>query len=167
MTTRAEVILPVGLGELHVAGSEPAVLMALGLGSCVGVALWDAGAGVGGMAHVVLPEPFEGDAEPSPKFALHAVEALIQAVLMRGARRERLRCAIAGGADVLSGDFTKSLFNIGARNTAAVLLALRRESVQLVAQDCGGKHGRSLRLTLPEGRVAVRVLGAEWRELAG
>jgi len=166
MTARPEVMVPVGLGELRVAGSEPVVLMALGLGSCVGVALWDASVGIGGMAHVVLPEPFADNTEPSPKFASHAVPALVRAMLARGSCREQLRGVIAGGADVLSGP-VGGLFNVGARNVVAVLQALQREGVRLVAQDCGGKHGRSLRLVLPEGRVAVRTLGAEWRELSG
>lgn len=164
MTTEAEVVIPVGLGELHVATGEETVLLALGLGSCIGVALWDSGARVGGMAHVVLPAPLNATQPPSNKFATHAVPELVRAVLARGARKNRLRCAIAGGANVLGG-IGKGAFNIGERNHCAVLDALAREGLQPKGQDCGGTAGRSFRLQLPAGRAAVRRLGADWQEI--
>jgi chemotaxis protein CheD len=165
MTTLSDVVIPVGLGELRVAAGEAAVLLALGLGSCVGVALWDASNQVGGMAHVVLPAPPNETIAASNKFASNAVPELVRAVLARGAKKSSLRCVIAGGADVLSAGTLKNLFNIGERNTAAVLAALALEGLRPHQQDCGGKTGRSFRLTLPEGRAAVRRLGSDWQEM--
>ena len=165
MTTMTELVIPVGLGELRVAAGEEAVLLALGLGSCIGVALWDSTARVGGMAHVVLPAPLNEAQPPSAKFATHAVPELVRAVLARGARKSHLLCAIAGGADVLNGGASKNPFNIGARNQTAVLDALAREGLRPRGQDCGGNAGRSFRLQLPEGRAAVRRLGADWQEI--
>jgi chemotaxis protein CheD len=158
-------VIPVGLGELRVAAGEETVLLALGLGSCIGVAVWDSGARVGGMAHVVLPSPLNETQPPSTKFATHAVPELVRAVVARGARRSHLLCAIAGGADVLNGGSGKNPFNIGERNQTAVLDALAREGLRPKGQDCGGNAGRSFRLRLPAGRAAVRRLGADWQEM--
>jgi chemotaxis protein CheD len=165
MIASAEQTVTVGLGEVKTAtGALATVLLALGLGSCVGVVLFDPLARVGGMAHVVLPEPPEGTATSS-KFATHAVPLLLERVLALGAERERLVCKIAGGAQVLAVGTMRDSFRIGERNVAAVQAALRRLGIVPRAADCGGTTGRSLRLSLSDGRVAVKRLGEDWREL--
>jgi chemotaxis protein CheD len=165
MTVPAAQTVTVGLGEVKTATPASAeVLLALGLGSCVGVVLFDPLARVGGMAHVVLPEPPEG-AATSPKFATHAVPLLLERVLALGAERERLVCTIAGGAQVLAAGGLRDSFRIGERNVAAVQAALRRLGIVPRAADCGGTTGRSLRLSLSDGRVVVKRLGEDWREL--
>lgn len=165
MTAAVDLVIPVGLGELRVVASEAAMLLALGLGSCVGVALWDAQARVGGMAHVVLPAPLSDSDPASAKFATAAVPELLRQVVAAGGQPARLRCAIAGGADVLSSGTLKHTFNIGVRNTSAVLEELTRAGVQPAAQDCGGRSGRSFRLSVLDGRAAVRRLDQDWQEL--
>jgi chemotaxis protein CheD len=165
MITSTAQAMTVGLGEVKAATSASAeVLLALGLGSCVGVVLFDPLARAGGMAHVVLPEPREG-AAASPKFASHAVPLLLERVLALGADRGRLVCKIAGGAQVLAAVAMRDSFRIGERNVAAVQAALRRLGIVPCAADCGGSTGRSLRLSLSDGRVAVKRLGEDWREL--
>ncbi len=165
MIVSAAQTVTVGLGEIKAATPASAeVLLALGLGSCVGVVLFDPVARAGGMAHVVLPEPPEGTAV-SPKFATHAVPLLLERVLALGAERRRLVCAIAGGAQVLAVGTVHDSFRIGERNVAAVRAALHRLGIAPRAADCGGTTGRSLRLSLSDGRVAVKRLGEDWREL--
>jgi len=141
------------------------VLMALGLGSCVGIALYDPLGRVGGMAHVVLPYPPEGGTDCSPRFAAGAVRLVLEQVLVLGADRRRLECAIAGGAQVLNVGPKRDTFRIGERNVAAVLDELKRAGIRPRAADCGGSTGRSLRLTIDDGRVAVKRLGQDWRDL--
>lgn len=165
MTVLTVQAVTVGLGEVKIATPASAeALLALGLGSCVGVVLFDPLARVGGMAHVVLPEPPAG-APASPKFATHAVPTLLERVLARGAVQERLVCKIAGGAQVLAANGLRDSFRIGERNVTAVQAALRRLGIVPRAADCGGTTGRSLRLSLSDGRVAVKRLGEDWREL--
>jgi chemotaxis protein CheD len=139
--------------------------MALGLGSCVAVALYDPVARVGGMAHVVLPEPPETENAPTAKFAGVAVSTVLEQVLARGAQRHRLVCKIAGGAQVLATGAMRDSFRIGERNTAAVQAALKRLGIRPAAVDCGGTAGRSFRLTVSDGRVAVKRSGANWVDL--
>lgn len=165
MTLAGERIVAVGLGEIHTANTGETVLISLGLGSCVGVALYDPRALVGGMAHVVLPEPLDERAVPSPKFATIAVPQLVARLKRLGANRRRLVCTIAGGAQVLSTGPARHDFGIGKRNIEAVLAALTAEGIVPRAQDCGGTAGRSFRLQLQEGRMAVKRPGENWRDL--
>ena len=46
----------VRMGELAISDTPGDVLVSLGLGSCIGLALVDKRAGVAGLAHIVLPQ---------------------------------------------------------------------------------------------------------------
>jgi chemotaxis protein CheD len=162
--------LVVGMAEIKVlrikAGSEniePVLLTALGLGSCVGICLYDSVSMVAGMAHVVLPEASGKLGEPAGKFANVAVPSLVDEMLYFGAARRRLAAAIAGGAQLFT--FGSQNAGIGERNTDAVIRALREASIPLLAQDVGGKQGRTVRLSVTDGRVTVRSIGQAEREL--
>jgi chemotaxis protein CheD len=169
--TAAYQIVTVGLGEIYAVNATAlqatgaTVLMALGLGSCIGVAMYDPQARVAGMAHVVLPAPLDGTATPSPKFATVAVPTLLERLARLGALRRRLVCKIAGGAEVLTTSAGRHNFHIGERNLEAVMATLHREGIPLLAQDCGGKTGRSFRLAVQDGRMAVKYLGRDWQDL--
>lgn len=165
MTLVAEQPITVGLGEIKTAVDTETPLLALGLGSCVAVALYDPVVHVGGMAHIVLPGPLDGSIGDSPKFATVAVPRLLAEVLGRGAVRGRLVCKLAGGAEVLTTNPGRHNFRIGERNVAAVHSELERLGLRARGVDCGGKTGRSVRLSVRDGRVDVRRLGQDWQEL--
>ncbi len=165
MVAAPEQMVAVGLGEIRTTRGGGPVLMALGLGSCVGIALYDPAAQVGGMAHVVLPGPPAVGVAPSPRFAGPAVTALVEQLTALGADRRRLVCKIAGGAQVLTAGAMRDSFRIGERNVEAVLAALGQIGLRPKAADCGGSTGRSFRLTIHDGRVAVKRLGQDWQEI--
>jgi chemotaxis protein CheD len=90
----------VRMGELAVSSASGHVLVSLGLGSCIGLALVDRRMGIAGLAHVVLPEsPSHADANPR-KYADHAVPELVSEMEGLGARRIRLEAALVGGASM-------------------------------------------------------------------
>lgn len=165
MTTATQQLVTVGLGEIRTGTASDTVLMALGLGSCVAVTFLDPAERIGGMAHVVLPEPLDANGVTSTKFATVAVPALLDQVLALGARRGRLICKIAGGAHVLNHGPRGNNARIGERNEAAVLAALKSLGIRPSGSDCGGTTGRSLRLVVQDGRIAVKRLGGDWQEL--
>jgi chemotaxis protein CheD len=142
------------------------VISALGLGSCIGLVLTDAQAGVAGMAHVMLPASRPG-AEGSPgKFADTAVPALLDQVLRLGAQRVRLQARIAGGAQMFGGGGgVGSMLNIGERNAVAVRDALKAVGMRIRAADTGGNAGRSMLVAVTGGAVTVRAVGGEPIEL--
>ena len=160
-------VLPVGLGEIKVSRSRQAMLVCYGLGSCVGIALWDPVARVGGMVHVVLPDSTQGRGGEAPgKFADTAVPALLSELTALGCSRSRLACRIAGGARMLNvSGGTPGKLDIGSRNGEAGRAALEQARVPLAAADLGGNYGRTVTLFAGTGRVLVSTVGRGEKEL--
>lgn len=159
-------IVSVGMGEAFAAKDPTTVLVAYGLGSCVGICLYDPIAKVGGMAHVMLPDSREGKISgASAKFADQAVPLLIKEVLALGASKARLIVKIAGGAQMIVAPGFVDRFNIGERNVTAVSKMLEAHSLKLSSADTGGNMGRTVQLFVHTGQVLVRTAGKDSREL--
>ncbi len=161
------VVVPVGIGELRASRDPLEILVAYGLGSCVGVCLYDPQTKAGGLAHVMLPDSGEASSQrPPSKFADRAVPMLLEEVVKLGAVPRRIVGKIAGGAQMLAGPgFSVNGFNVGERNVEAVRLALERHGVPLLKADTGGNRGRTLALHLSSGKVLVRTIGEKEAEL--
>jgi chemotaxis protein CheD len=141
------------------------VLCCAGLGSCVAAIGFDPSTAVGGMAHVMLPQAFNDlvDARPA-RFANLALPALIARMESAGAKTENLQFALVGGAKVLKLS-TESQLNIGERNTQGLLRAIEAGEHRLIAQDVFGVDGRTVTLSIPDGRVLVRTMAGPERLL--
>jgi chemotaxis protein CheD len=148
----------VGLGEIRLS-SNGEVLAAVGLGSCVAVVLHDPGKGIGGLAHVVLPEPPPGRrAEPAGRFATTAVPRLLELVEEAGGRRERIVARLAGGASMFNGLLSVNGVALGDRNVTAVRGALEAAGVAVEGEDVGGSHGRTVGYEPASGRVRITAM---------
>jgi chemotaxis protein CheD len=146
---------PVTIGEARVARTGT-VLYTLGLGSCVAIVLYDGVQKVGGLAHILLPDPMASRRNGSPaRYATTAVEALIELMENEGASRRRLRARLAGGAAMFEKLLTDGGRRLGARNVEAARGALARAGVPVDGEDTGGRHGRSVYLDIDEGRCVV------------
>jgi chemotaxis protein CheD len=133
------------------------VLVALGLGSCVAVAIHDVGSGVGGLAHLLLSSPSaSGDRETPAKFPETGVPFLVARMRELGAASGRLRAWLVGGAAMFAPRDVPGVAAVGARNLLAVRDALDQAGVPVVAEDTGGDHGRSVYFHVGSGRVEVR-----------
>lgn len=130
------------MGELAVSGTVGDELVAIGLGSCIGLALVDRTAQVAGLAHVVLPES-AGKTEPAAKFADLAVPDLLARMLAAGAVKRRLEAVLVGGARMFS---VGASLDIGARNAEAVREALGKEGIKIHTEEVGGSRGRTARI---------------------
>lgn len=126
------------------------------LGSCVGVALFDRVAKIGGLCHVMLPSSSQGHGDRG-KFADTAVDWLVDEVLKQGAQEKRLTAKISGGASMF-GDQVDN--GIGERNVEAVKARLSHHAVRLAAADVGGTKGRRMLLDPATGNVEVQIIGA-------
>lgn len=139
--------------------AEPILLSTIGLGSCVALTLHDAVAGVGGLAHILLPSVgMSRDRDNRAKFAGTAVPLLVERMAALGARPARMEARIAGGASMFTALVPTSGTPMGERNVIAVRDALVRAGLRLVAQDVGGDHGRSVFFHVGDGQVVVRSL---------
>jgi chemotaxis protein CheD len=131
----------------------------IGLGSCVAIVLYDPSAHVGGLAHVLLPhESMSRDKSNPAKFPTTAVPLVISEMQRLGARGDRLRAKIVGGASMFGHLIPSGGINIGERNVAAVREVLAASKVPIVAEDTGNDYGRSVYLFVRDGRVEVRSL---------
>ncbi len=151
------------MGEARTARDPGEVLCSIGLGSCVGLVLLDAGRAVAGLAHVVLPAA-AGHAGAASKFADSAVPALAAAVAEAGGRRRALQAVIVGGASMFALRPGGARLDVGGRNVAAIRTALAAAAIPLRAEDVGGRRGRTLRVRAG-GPVTVRGAGEPERVL--
>jgi chemotaxis protein CheD len=153
----------VRMGE-HAVSADPAgVLVSIGLGSCIGLALIDRPRQIAGLAHVMLPEAPASGADQLGKFADTAVPALVAELEALGARRVRLEAALVGGAQMFS--FGGGSLDIGARNNAATRAGLAALRLPLAAAATGGSKGRTVRLHVGTGVVTVKAAGGPEREI--
>lgn len=150
--TGSEILVRVAHAAVAKSGE---VLVTLGLGSCVAVLLDDPQARVAGMAHVLLPEPMLPAPETPAKFASTAVPHLVEWMERAGARRERLRARLVGGASMFGALLAQGSAHTGKRNVLAARQALGVAGIPLVGEEVGEEHGRSVRFYPENGRVVV------------
>mgnify|MGYP000895449984 FL=1 len=152
--------LKVGIADYKVARS-PDNIITLGLGSCVGITLFDPNNKVGGMVHVMLADStqFKNITNPA-KFADLGIPLLLEEVLKFGARKTSLQAKIAGGAQMFTfADKTTSL-NIGQRNVEMTKEMLKKLGIRLLAEDTGKNYGRTMILNTTTGEVTIRTIGS-------
>ncbi|QPV62204.1 chemotaxis protein CheD [Halosimplex litoreum] len=143
----------VGIAESEVTDGN-ALLTTSGLGSCLGVAVYDRSAAVAGLVHVMLPSIDEMESDNDAKFADSGIRSLVADMERRGADRERMEAKIAGGSDML--DFSENGSGIGVRNVEMGRRTLAEFDIPIVGEDVGGDHGRSLRLEATSGDLVVK-----------
>jgi chemotaxis protein CheD len=158
----------IGLGEQAISRNPEEVLVAYGLGSCVGVVMTDPGSHVSGLLHAVLPRPADGMAHGeviSSKYVEGGIEGLIAAMIKEGANKNRLIVRIVGGANMLMSPGITRTFDIGTRNIEAAQSTLERLRMPITAAEVGGHIGRTVRVYVVDNRVTVRVIGQKEREI--
>lgn len=153
-------IIKVGMADLKVC-SGPDGLTTLGLGSCVGIAIWDPVTKVGGLAHIMLPDSkaIRGSEKNIPKFADTGIEELIRQLESLGARKSRLMAKLAGGAMMFSFQNKSDLVRIGDRNVEASKNKLAELQIPIVAEDTGATFGRTVIFYPETGDYVIRAVG--------
>jgi len=146
------VILP---GEYFVS-QEPKVVYTI-LGSCISVCLRDPFVNVGGMNHFMLSAPTsEGGQDSwadSGRYGSFAMEMLINEILKRGGKKNRLEAKVFGGGKIYDG-----AMDIGAKNAAWALDYLERESVPLLKANVGDVCPRKVYFFTDSGKVLLKKL---------
>lgn len=148
--------IQVGISEFIVADDDE-TLKSYGLGSCLAVALFDDDAGVGGLAHVMLPD---GDGEEAAddkpgKFADTAIRAMLRQMVEKGASYTDVEAKVAGGSDMF--DFESFGEGVGKRNVGAAREELEKLGVPIVAEEVGGQQGRTVEFDTGTGTLSIRT----------
>jgi chemotaxis protein CheD len=159
-----EQVITVGLGEIAVSDQPEAVLVAFGLGSCVGIAAYDPIRKAGGLLHAMLPQHRNGDRNLT-KYVDTGIPELLNRLLALGAKREKLIWRYVGGAQMLTAPGLSDRFNIGAQNVLMTNDVMARYLLRVTGHDTGGHQGRTVRLFIADGRLLVRGVNGPEREL--
>jgi chemotaxis protein CheD len=147
----------VNIAEYAVSAAN-VTLATIGLGSCVAIVLHDARAGVGALAHVLLPnEALSTNRDLPGKFAATALPAMITRMRELGSRSE-IGARIVGGSSMFGSLLPAGAPPLGTRNITAARAACEAHGVQVLGEDVGGAHGRSVYFDVKQGAVLVRSL---------
>lgn len=152
-------VLQVGMAQYAV-GQAGDVLRTLGLGSCIGICLYDPLLHLGGLVHIMLPEmALYQDKTTEAKYADTGVRLLIKEMERIGASGARLRAKLAGGAQMFAFSGQSEVMRIGERNIVATHKALQELRIQVVAEHTGGSFGRTIEFFCDGGALEVRTIG--------
>lgn len=148
----------IGIAEQKVMKS-PNKIATLGLGSCVGLVLYDSKLKIGGMVHIMLPNaPASSDSINKSKFADTAIDELIAHMTALGARHRNLLAKLAGGAHMFSNSYKTDLMNIGLRNVEICRTVLKKNGIPVISEDVGGRSGRSIEFCCESNMLQIRTV---------
>ena len=151
--------IKVGIADLNLV-LPPGTIMTIGLGSCIGIALYDAKKKVAGLSHIMLPDSTQFNNVTTPmKFADLAIPMLIKKMEDKGCKKSDLIAKIAGGAAMFNFSDKNIISDIGKRNAEAVKRVLKEESIPIVAEHTGGNKGRTMIVNSEDGVVSIRIVG--------
>ena len=157
--------IKVGIADLNVANS-PDKIMTVGLGSCIGIALYDRAKCIGGLAHIMLPDSTQFNKVSNPlKFADLAIPVLVDKMEKLGARKLNMKAKIVGGASMFKFSDKNMSMDIGGRNGKAVKKKLKEMSIPIIAEEIGGNKGRTMILSTSDGVVNIRTVGVGIKEI--
>ncbi|NLL18350.1 MAG: chemotaxis protein CheD [Clostridia bacterium] len=152
--------IKVGIADWKV-DRDPKQIITLGLGSCVGIALYDPYTRIGGLAHIMLPDSSQFQNKTNrAKYADLAIPDMLQEILARGARKSGITAKIAGGAQMFNfGDRNVTTLNIGQRNVEMTKKVLNELKIPIIGEHTGENYGRTMIFTLKDGGVVIRTIG--------
>lgn len=149
----------VGMADLKVIKGTGS-LITLGLGSCVGIALYDKKIKVAGLAHIMLPSSLEiKNNKNKAKFANTAIEILLKDMERLGSNRKDIVAKLAGGAQMFNFNSNQDILKIGKRNVIASKNKLIESKIKVISEDTGGNFGRTIELKVEDGQLIVKTIG--------
>lgn len=150
-------IIIVGMADYKIGKSQDK-LMTVGLGSCIGICIYDLHSQIGGMAHIMLPSFQESMKGNAMKYADTCIEMMLADLYKDGVAKSRLKAKIAGGAQMFSFGGKAPLLNIGERNAEAVGKVLVKAGIPLLAYDVGGTFGRTITFDIKTGGLHIKTV---------
>jgi chemotaxis protein CheD len=151
----------VGIGDLIVSNCPDDLIVTFALGSCLGLAIYDPVARVGGILHAMLPDSSirrkEEEFNPS-KYVNTGISMLFKEAYKLGAEKSRIIVKMTGCSAVLDDG---NVFNIGQRNYTAAQNTLRKNNVLVDVDHCGCSKSVTLMLEIKTGKVIVRIQNKE------
>lgn len=159
-------IIKVGMADWKTCAGQDGVTT-LGLGSCVGVAIRDPQSGIGGLAHVMLPDSTETPSNTNrAKFADTGIADMVAEMVKKGANLSKMVAKIAGGAQMFAFSSTKSdMVRVGERNVEACKKKLKELKIPLLASDTGENYGRTVIFYPATGVYVIKAVGKPEKQI--
>ena len=152
-------MIKVGMADMNLC-SAPDAITTLGLGSCVGIVLYDAAKKLCGMVHVMLPDSTQiRNNQNLAKFADTGIEALLGELLKMGANRRCITAKIAGGAQMFAFSTNNDMLRVGERNVEATKRKLAQLGIPILAEDTGLTYGRTIEFYPENGNLIIKAVG--------
>jgi len=150
----------VGVADMKVSKNLNDSIVTYSLGSCIGLVIYDPFVKAGGILHYMLPDSTIDREKAKAKpfmFADTAIPRLFKQTYTLGAKKQRMKIYIAGGAEILD---QKGFFNIGKRNYIALKKMFFKNNVLINKQNVGGNVNRTVRLEIATGDIYVKTSGS-------
>lgn len=146
--------------------SSPDRLITMGLGSCIGIAIYDRVKKIAGLVHIMLPDSkqFKNIVNPL-KYADLGIENLVNQMINKGCKKENMTAKIAGGASMFNFPDKKIISDIGKRNSLAAIEIINKLSIPIIGQDIGGNKGRTMIFESEDGSVLIKSIGSDIKRL--
>lgn len=158
-------VITIGMAELKVV-KAPKSVMTIGLGSCVGICLFDNKLKILGVSHAMLPERASIiNNSNRAKFVDTSITELLNQMYRLGAVKTRMVAKIIGGAQMFNYDGIVDSMRIGDRNIEATKKCLSELGIPIIAEDVGGYHGRTIIASSTTGMVTIKVIAGPVTEI--
>ncbi len=152
-------VIKVGMADLNIA-KAPDSLTTLGLGSCIGLTLYDPVVKVGGLVHYMLPDSTKLKNNSNiAKFGDTGIRELYNKMIANGASPSRMVAKIAGGAKMFEVSGLSNVGNVGERNAEEAKIMLKELKIRLIAEDTGLNYGRTVVLDCENGNYIIKAVG--------
>ncbi len=149
----------VGMADMNLC-KGPDSLTTIGLGSCIGISLYDPTTKIAGMVHIMLPYSTQiKERSNRAKFADTGISDLFNTMIRCGASKATIVAKIAGGAHMFNFSTANDQLKIGQKNIIASKEVLKQLGIRLIAEDTGGNYGRTIELRGTDGSVLVKAIG--------
>lgn len=149
----------VGVSDMKMSNAAGDIIVTHALGSCIGIAIHDPVAQVGGIVHYMLPlsKVDEAKAQNNPyMFGDTGIPLLFKKAYDLGATKDNLRVIMTGGAQVFE---KKDFFAIGKRNIVIARKMFWKNNVLIAAEHIGGNIPRTLYLEIGSGYTYLTSTG--------
>ena len=158
-------LIKVGMADYKV-GRAPDTLISYGLGSCIGISLYDPQTKIGGLLHIMLPDSNQSRAnENRAKFADTGIPDMLNELIRMGAAKSRLVAKLAGGSQMFAFANASDIMRVGLRNASASKEILKKLSIPIVGEDTGGNCGCTVQIDLSTGVYKVKTIDKGDKEI--
>lgn len=158
-------MIKVGMADLNVC-IPPDAITTLGLGSCVGVVLYDPVKKICGMVHAMLPDSTKiRNNENLAKFVDTGIDELIKRLVAMGVNQSTLQAKIAGGAQMFAFSSNNDMLRVGGRNVEATIQRLTNLKIPIIASDTGSNYGRTIEFYPETGELWIKSVGKELKKI--